>query len=150
MENASKAILIAGGVLVALLVISIAMYIIGQARGTVLSAEERRLQTIKQEQVNKFSQYAGNIYGSEVENCIRRVASYNKDKVDSEKMTVNIKRGTDEILFDGSMDELISLDAENKIKVNITAEERNDNNWFGTINYRINGTIEDITFEYRT
>ena len=46
MENASKALLIAGGVLVALLVISLGMYIIGRAKTTAVSAEKRRLETL--------------------------------------------------------------------------------------------------------
>ena len=54
MENASKALLMAGGVLIALLVISLSMFLIGRAQDTALSVEERRLQTVTQEQINKL------------------------------------------------------------------------------------------------
>ena len=42
MENASKAILIAGGVLLAIIVISICMLVISNAREAFVSMEEKR------------------------------------------------------------------------------------------------------------
>ena len=78
MENASKAILIAGGVLLALVVISICMLVISNAKESFVSMEERRQAQIVQEQTVKFANYVGQpIYGTEVYNCIKRAQSYN-------------------------------------------------------------------------
>ncbi|MBE5821305.1 MAG: hypothetical protein E7311_01790 [Clostridiales bacterium] len=148
MENASKALLIAGGVLVALLVISLGMYIIGRAQNTAVSAEERRLQTLTQEQINKFSQYSGEIYGMEVENCIRRIASYNKDKASSERILITLSKntgGTGIVEYDGSADEIIDPAIANKMKNIMSETDRNDI-YTGTITYLANGMIEKIDF----
>lgn len=150
MENASKALLIAGGVLIALLVISLGMYIIGRAQNTAVSAEERRLQTLVQEQINKFSQYSGNIYGAEVENCIRRVYSYNKGKAEDEKIMVYVKQKDGERILGSTarfpIDSDIIDETNSDIKNNFKPDERNDI-YSGTITYKINGMIETISFE---
>ena len=79
MENASKAILIAGGVLLAIIVISICMLVISNARESFVSMEEKRQAQIVQEQTIKFANYVGQkIYGTEVYNCIKRAQSYNE------------------------------------------------------------------------
>ena len=79
MENASKAILIAGGVLLAIIVISICMLVISNARESFVSMEEKRQAQILQEQTIKFANYVGQkIYGTEVYNCIKRAQSYNE------------------------------------------------------------------------
>lgn len=152
MENASKALLIAGGVLIALLVISLGMYILGRAQDTAVSAEERRLQTLTQEQINKFSQYSGEIYGAEVENCIRRMASYNKNKAESEKIKIYLSKntsGTGEVEYNGSPNEIIDNNASNKVKNIMSATDRNDR-YIGTITYKVNGMIEKINFKLKT
>lgn len=78
MENASKAVLMAGGVLIAIIVISLGMYIWGVGTGAFGSVEQKRAAQLREEQMVKFSQYVGVLYGSEVENCIRRVLTYNE------------------------------------------------------------------------
>ncbi len=78
MENASKAVMIAGGVLIAIIVISLGMYIWGIGTGAFGSVEQKRAAELKEEQMVKFSQYVGVLYGSEVENCIRRVITFNE------------------------------------------------------------------------
>ena len=90
MENASKAILIAGGVLLAIIVISICMLVISNAREAFVSMEERRQAQIIQEQTAKFANYVGQeIYGTEVNNCRKRALSYN-DTNSGPDITVNI------------------------------------------------------------
>lgn len=78
MENASKAVMIAGGVLIAIIVISLGMYIWGVGTGAFGSMEQKRAAALKEEEMVKFSQYVGIVYGSEVENCIRRVVTFNQ------------------------------------------------------------------------
>lgn len=78
MENASKAILIAGGVLLAIIVITICMLMISNAKEAFVSIEERKQAQMVQEQTVKFAQYAGRIYLTEAYNCFKRVESYNE------------------------------------------------------------------------
>lgn len=88
MENASKAVMIAGGVLIAIIVISLGMYIWGVGTGAFGAVEQKRAAALREEQMVKFSQYASVLYGSEVENCIRRVGNYNELNGTDIKVTV--------------------------------------------------------------
>lgn len=77
MDNAAKAILIAGGVIIALLLMTIATSIWGKGSDAFSTIDERRVIALQEEQMVKLSQFVGDVYGSEVENCIRRVITYN-------------------------------------------------------------------------
>ena len=122
MENASKALLIAGGVLLAMIVISMCMMIIENARTSFRSAEEKRQAQIVQEETVKFAPYVGNdIYGSEVENCRRRALSY--ERLNGVHIEVVINGGLDLTL------------ATNKTRI-----------YRGIMTTRPDGTIGRITF----
>lgn len=78
MENASKAVMIAGGVLIAIIIISVGMYIWGIGTGAFASIEQKKAAALREEEMVKFSQYVGMLYGSEVENCIRKITDFNE------------------------------------------------------------------------
>lgn len=129
MENASKAILIAGGVLLAMVVISICMLVISNAREAFVSMEEKRQAQIVQEQTVKFANYVGqqDIYGTEVYNCIKRAESYN-DFNPGNNITVQDPTNVDGID--------VTVVSNRTIKFKGTMVTREEN-----------GTIESITFE---
>ena len=54
MENASKAVIMAGGVLIAVAVISLALYAYGNFKGYVTSTE----QTLTAEQIQSFNRFS--------------------------------------------------------------------------------------------
>lgn len=127
MENASKAILIAGGVLLAIIVISICMLVISNAREAFVSMEERRHAQIVQEQTAKFANYVGQeIYGTEVYNCIKRAQSYNDSNPGN---TIAVQAPTD---VDG---------------VDVTDESERITKFTGTMTTNDDGTIASIIFD---
>ena len=73
MENASKALIIAGAILLAILIISLGILIYNQASGVVTnnSMDEVSIQTFN----NKFLQYAGEQKGSAVRSLLSQVNS---------------------------------------------------------------------------
>ncbi len=75
MENASKALIIAGAILLAILIISLGILIYNQASGVVTnnSMDEVSIQTFN----NKFLQYAGEQKGSAVRALISQVEASN-------------------------------------------------------------------------
>ena len=75
MENASKALIIAGAILLAILIISLGILIYNQASGVVTnnSMDEVSIQTFN----NKFLQYAGEQKGSAVRSLISQVEASN-------------------------------------------------------------------------
>ena len=75
MENASKALIIAGAILLAILIISLGILIYNQASGVVTnnSMDEVSIQTFN----NKFLQYAGDQKGSAVRALLSQINASN-------------------------------------------------------------------------
>ena len=75
MENASKALIIAGAILLAILIITLGILIYNQASGVVTnnSMDEVSIQTFN----NKFLQYAGEQKGSAVRSLLSQVNASN-------------------------------------------------------------------------
>ena len=75
MENASKALIIAGAILLAILIISLGILIYNQASGIVTnnSMSEVDIQTFN----NKFTQYGGEQRGSSIRALVQQIDSSN-------------------------------------------------------------------------
>ena len=80
MENASKALIIAGAILLAILIISLGILIYNQASGvaTENSMDEVAIQTFN----NKFLQYAGDQKGAAVRALLAQVSASNASDSD--------------------------------------------------------------------
>lgn len=76
MENASKALIIAGAILLAILIISLGIFIFGQARGAtdVSAINQVEIQAFN----GKFTQYAGpNVTGAQVNQLLDAIVNNN-------------------------------------------------------------------------
>ena len=90
MENASKALIIAGAILLAILLISLGIMIFTQAQDTVTNSgmSEAELQSFN----SKFLKYEGNMKGTMVKSLIQEVSSNNGNENNAErKVTLNSK-----------------------------------------------------------
>lgn len=93
MENASKALIIAGAILLAILIISLGIMIFNQAQdamgnGGMSDAEITAFN-------NKFIKYEGNMKGSTIKNLIQEVNVNNKQDTDNGiTMTIHAKDAT--------------------------------------------------------
>lgn len=80
MENASKALIIAGGVLIAVMIVSIAVYLF-QSSGSLSQSYEDKL---KQDAItaynNKFLQYGKNMNGQDMVSLINLIAETNENQ----------------------------------------------------------------------
>ena len=94
MENASKALIIAGAILLAILIISLGILIYNQASGVVgnNTMSEVDIQTFNQ----KFTQYVGEQRGSAVRSLIQQVQASNAAE-GNEQRQVTINVGLDDI-----------------------------------------------------
>lgn len=77
MENASKALIIAGAILLAILLISLGIMIFGQAQDTVNNSGMSQAQISSFN--NKFIKYEGERTGSVVKTLINEILSSNAD-----------------------------------------------------------------------
>ena len=90
MENASKALIIAGAILLSILLISLGIMIFNTAQDTSKNSGMTQAQVSAFN--NKFSKYEGTIKGSEVRSLIQEVVASNGDdnnKNASRQITIN-------------------------------------------------------------
>ena len=73
MENASKALIMAGGVLLAILVISIALYILASARGLASSINEKNELSAIESFNRYYESFGSKIMGIDVVNIANKV-----------------------------------------------------------------------------
>lgn len=89
MENASKALIIAGAILLSILIISLGIMIFGRARD---AADDDQISQLGVESFNeKFEQYCGTkVNGAKVNELIKKVNSNNRTQTDdSRKITLD-------------------------------------------------------------
>ena len=90
MENASKALIIAGAILLAILLISLGIMIFNQAQDTVTNSgmTEAELTSFN----NKFLKYEGDaVKGTMVKSMVQEVKAANQNASDGVKITVKLK-----------------------------------------------------------
>lgn len=93
MENASKALIIAGAILLSILIITLGIAVFGQASGVV---NNNAMSEIEIQQFNqKFTQYEGErVRGAQVNTLLQTVLSNNLTADDADrKVTVNLGTG---------------------------------------------------------
>ena len=92
MENASKALLIAGAILICILLIAIGMYIYNSANSTVDSAVSQMSKQEKDIYNAKVKSYLGDtIKGSEVKSMIDNIISMNQENVGKSGKFISIE-----------------------------------------------------------
>ena len=91
MENASKALIIAGAILLAILLISLGIMIYTQAQNTVQNSGMNQAAVTSFN--NQFIKYEGSIKGTMVKSMIQEVLAVNADSSTNEySVTVNTKK----------------------------------------------------------
>lgn len=94
MENASKALLIAGAILICILLIAIGMYIYNSAQGTINTAAAQMGQQEKEMYNAKVSKYVGNSKkGSDVKLMIEEIISNNNQNVGESGKFISVHNG---------------------------------------------------------
>lgn len=134
MENASKALIIAGAILLSILLIAVGMFIFQQAQGQINKAGNRLDQSAIETHNKQFSQYEGTQTGTQVKSLIQTVIANNrrvKEEDDGVQKEVKIK-GTAADLNGQTKESLISAAVKSTKKYRIE------------LNYE-NGIVNEIT-----
>ncbi len=88
MENASKALIIAGAILLAILIIGLGMFIYQQASGAMTGAN---LDPTKAQAYNSvFLNYAGTISGSNARALYTEIANHNRSHTDDKSQQIQL------------------------------------------------------------
>ena len=91
MENASKALLIAGAILICILLIAVAMYIYNSANATIKSAGSKMSQQEKDIYNANIQSYVNNgVKGSEIKSMIDSIISQNQSNVGEEGKFIGV------------------------------------------------------------
>ena len=98
MENASKALLIAGAILICILLIAVAMYIYNSANSTIKSAASQMSQQEKDIYNSKIKPYINDgVKGSEIKSMIDNIISMNQENVGEQGKFIGINVEADKI-----------------------------------------------------
>ena len=91
MENASKALIIAGAILLAILLISLGIMIFNQAQDTVSGSgmDQAAVSTFN----NQLLKYEGNIKGTMVKSMIQEVLAINAEAANNDGIKVTVSLG---------------------------------------------------------
>ena len=96
MENASKALIIAGAILISILLIAVSMYIYNSSQDTISAAGNSMNQQAKDAYNSKFTSYMGHAKNAnDVKALIDNVISSNNENVDQAGKFVQIKTNVD-------------------------------------------------------
>ena len=91
MENASKALLIAGAILICILLIAVAMYIYNSANATIKSAGSKMSQQEKDIYNANIQSYVNNgVKGSEIKSMLDSIISQNQSNVGEEGKFIGV------------------------------------------------------------
>ena len=131
MENASKALIIAGSVLIALIVLSMLVAFFNNLRSLV-GTEQTTKQTEQAAEFNKqYDAYARDVYGSELLSIANKLNDYNRREADGEgyeriELEVQINKDIDQEYFKKgtfNSNELINKFKEVEEKINTIGNE---------------------------
>lgn len=129
MENASKALIIAGAILIAIVLISVGILIVQGAQSTIDSGISQMNQQEKDVFNAQFRSYEGRQSGTQVKALITQIVSSNNQNYETEGKTVSIE-------FDGISSS--SLTATSPISISETTAEAADEFATSAANLRVN------------
>ncbi len=120
MENASKALLIAGAILIAILLIGIGMMVFGNIGGITAQSQQQMDSMEIQIFNSKFSSYAGNnVSGSNVKQLLNTIVAHNASTTDI-SLKLSLTMETTKINEDKVKDEVSKIKANNRYSVVFT------------------------------
>lgn len=137
MENASKALIIAGAILLAILIISLGIMILGKAQDTINGSgmTQAEVQAFNE----KFTKYEGQQRGSSVRSLIQEVISNNgtQENIDSGRL----------VAVEGKADTKGAGISVSSTTVSGTANIKNTATYTISFEYATNGCVNKIIIE---
>lgn len=136
MENASKALLIAGAILIVIVLISIGMVIVQSAQGIVSEAGDMTTEQETSAFNNRFSTYQGTQKGSSVQTLLGIVATNNTTNSSGRVITMVIKdteKSIDESLEDSTALTKMASNIVGSARYTVVMEERDEDGYISKI-----------------
>lgn len=120
MENASKALLIAGAILIAILLIGIGMMVFGNISG-ITGQSQQQMDSMEIQIFNsKFSSYEGtNVSGSNVKQLLNTIVAHNSSTTDT-SLQLDLVVGTKAIQKDNITSEINKIQSNARYSVTFT------------------------------
>lgn len=152
MENASKALLIAGAILLCILIIAIGMFIYNSASSTITDS----LTSLSTQEVeafnNQFTSYEGVQTGSNVRALMGRLIANADTYADEPAKIPALKIIQTRSNGNGAEDEVVETAGETRDYIDACGRIRNTvetkHEYYVIINYQTNGLIDYVHIEY--
>ena len=88
MDNASKALIMAGAILIAVALVGVGVYLYQSAAGTVSSGVDQLTAADMETKNSSIEQFEGEIKGSDLKQLVRKVNTYNANNVFPEELLI--------------------------------------------------------------
>ena len=134
MENASKALIIAGAILLSILLISLGIMIFNQAKDVVSGSGMTQAEV--QAFNAKFTQYEGNKKGSEVRSMVQEVMQNNNSDEASDETRVSVNVENSGVAADSQGASLVKLEATEDATPTYGADFKNTKTYTITPKYK--------------
>ena len=136
MENASKALIIAAAILIAIVLITLGVYVIGVGQDQIKNSgmSDIEITTFNQ----KFTKYMGTQKGSTIRTMVQEVMSNNNSDEASDETRVSINSGAESAL--------VSLSNEENKEPSYSSAFKNTKTYYVDFDYT-NGRVTNITVE---
>ena len=116
MDNASKALIMAGAILIAVALVGVGVYLYSSATGMMNSGVDELMSADMLTKNAKIEQYEGQITGSELKTLLRSLRAYNNQEIFPTELNAGIEIG----------------DVRNSANYNVTLDY-DDQGWIDTI-----------------
>ena len=141
MENASNALLIAGAVLLAMLVIGVAMTMYNYLITVVDDSDGQLNAALIRSHNEEFTKYDGTVMGSDVKSCISTILSYNKNIAQAE---IKVSICVDSLYYVDR--ELLGSGIVEENTINMSNNIKSYYQYTSKFDYSNNGAITKVTF----
>lgn len=119
MENASKALIIAGAILLSILIIGLGMFVYNQAAGVLKKANVNQQEV--QAYNSEFEAYEGTQSGTNVRALCDKVRAHNNANTDDTTMQIKVVLGTSQVTTNTADDKGFTTENINEVKKDIKA-----------------------------
>lgn len=143
MENSSKALLIAGAIIVAIALVSVSALVYEKVKGTVNNIDMDT--TAVSTHNSRFVGYIGEVTGSQVKVCISNALANNYNENTTTEYKIQVKVG-DDYYISFAADASKSGSGRQDICDNMSTNIKSNDIYTGTVTYGAHGIINEIVF----
>lgn len=148
MENTTKALLIAGGIIICVLLVSVGIFVYSNSENKVISAVSSMSTTEKEAYNSKYMLYDGNQTGSDIKQLIGKLIANSNSNKDNLAKIPGVFLEDESSSYDSGLPDSSDLSNYTKELENIRSHVEAKHKYWVEISFQTNGLIDYFTISY--